>query len=354
MENSSYNSQIRQLRILAEAALTQYDIGSARLTLLSHHADTLFRVTAYPRSTWLAGEPPEKNAETRFVLRLCDSAVQGREREVVKSELQWLTALHRDANILVPEPVLTRNRELQTSVQIEDVEQERLCLLLRWVPGRTMALKLSPISLERMGIFMAQLHNHAHHFMPFGDFVRPHWDWTSVLGTGTVLDPDFASDQCDGLIGGRAYRLFSEIAERAHEQLINLPKTSDYYGLIHANLLPANYIFYQGEVGAIDFRHCSWNYYLYDIAVTLGAFIGHPEEATLRKAFFRGYESIHLLPNHAEQLLSLFMALRIIDHLNVLFRSKDAATHALIPDYLTFALGGLQQFLASSDSATRS
>ena len=67
------NSQIRQLRILAEAALTQYDIGNARLSLLSHRKDTVFRVTSYPRSGWTGSNALVQAEEERFVLHLLQS-----------------------------------------------------------------------------------------------------------------------------------------------------------------------------------------------------------------------------------------------------------------------------------------
>ena len=138
---------------------------------------------------------------------------------MLNSELQWLSALRRDTDLLVPEPVSTRDGEAIVSVRVEDVKEERVCILLRWVPGRSIDTGLSPTLFERVGLFMARLHQHAKYFVPPGDFIRPSWDWEAILGDETILDPDFAATHCDDLITGHEYRLFSEVAERAHDEL---------------------------------------------------------------------------------------------------------------------------------------
>jgi Ser/Thr protein kinase RdoA (MazF antagonist) len=340
LENSSYNSQIRQLRILAEAVLTRYDVGNARLSLLSHRKDTVFRVNSYARADW-TGLDVAKSQESRFVLHLCDP--DGLDQQMLHSELQWLSALRRDTDLLVPEPVLTRDGAAIVSVQVEDVKEERVCVLLRWVPGRSVDSGLSPTLFERVGLFMARLHQHARYFVPPSDFSRPSWHWETVIGDQTILDPDFAATHCDDLITGHEYRLLSEVAARARDELELLPQSADHYGLIHGNFQQANYLFYRGDISAIDFQQCGWNYYLFDIAITFDGIAGRPDEDALRQAFWRGYKRVRALPTRYEELVSIFTALRLIAHLNVLFRSDDRAVRALISKDFPLAFEQLQQ-----------
>ncbi|GHO85177.1 phosphotransferase enzyme family protein [Dictyobacter formicarum] len=163
MDTASYNSQIRQLRILAEAALTHYEVGSARLTLLSHGEHSVFRVAAYARSGAAALKPTEGSGG-RFALHLCQK--DGFDRGLWNSELQWLTALKRDTDLLVPEPIAARDGELMPEIRIEDVEQECVCLLFSWMPGRSIDSGLSPTLFERVGTFLARLHQYARQFVP--------------------------------------------------------------------------------------------------------------------------------------------------------------------------------------------
>ncbi|GCE23727.1 phosphotransferase enzyme family protein [Dictyobacter kobayashii] len=346
MDTSSYNSQIRQLRILAEAALTQYDIGSARLTMLSHGKHAVFRVTTYSRPGQQAVESATRAEDGRFALHLCQK--DGFDRALWNSELQWLAALKRDTDLLVPEPVATRDGALMQEVQIEDIDQECICLLLRWLPGRSVDWGLSPTLFERVGIFLARLHQYAKQFIPPEGFVRPRWDWQQVFGDETVLDPDFAATRCDGLIGGREYRIFSEVAERARDEFAVIPTSPEYYGLIHGNFRQDCYLFYKGEVGAIGFHKCGWNYYLADLSITLEGVAGRNDEEALEQALLRGYERVRALPDHYEEWLRIFKATRLLEHINSLFRSNDLALRASAPSQLTLALEWLGVFVHSS------
>jgi Ser/Thr protein kinase RdoA (MazF antagonist) len=356
---SSYNSQIRQLRILAEAALTQYDIGSARLTLLAHRdrGSTIFRVDALSKPGLMkeengdsegSGEDSEKNKDTRYVLRLCDP--QDSSQENLLSELLWLSALQRDTDLCVPQPIPTRDGEFVTTVQIEDIVQERRYVLLRWVPGRFVDSGLTPTLFERVGMFQARLHQHARHFIPPEGFVRPHWDWMLPLGEGTVLDPAFVAQKCDGLIGGSEYHLFSKAAERIREVVSAMPRHSSLYGLVHGDLQQTNYLFYKGTVNAIHFNSCCWNYYLFDMATTLCGIEGREDEEQLSQAYLRGYELVRALPMHYEEQLSVFTALYKLNRLNTLFRSDEPDSRAAAAAYLARLVEWLAQFVAAENS----
>lgn len=340
LENSSYNSQIRQLRILAEAALTQYDIGSAHLTFMAHGVNTIFRVTSTPRPGLPLEEVSEKHEEARLALRLLDQRTVSRVS--LNSELEWLASLNQDAGLLVPESIRSRDGDMLATVKIEDVEHECFCILSHWVPGRFMDSGLSPTLFERVGTFMARLHENAKSFTPSENFERHHWNWKDILGDQTVLDPEFAATECDGLISGREYRIFSEVAERIYAELQRIPITSEYYGLIHSNFQRSNCLFYRGNVGAIGFEKCHWNHYLFDISVSLSAIAGRADEELLKKAFFHGYERIRALPPRYEECIHMFKSLRIIEHVNFLFNSQDPTTRAQSPLYLSYAVECLE------------
>ncbi|GLV53780.1 homoserine kinase [Dictyobacter sp. S3.2.2.5] len=343
MDTANYNSQVRRLRILAEAALTHYEIGSARLTLLSPGAHSIFRVAAYARPGMNTANDVAGSGDGRFALHLFRK--EGFDRVLWNSELQWLSALKRDTDLLVPEPIAARDGALMPEVRIEDVEEECVCLLLSWMPGRSVDSGLSPTLFERVGIFLARLHQHSRQFVPPEDFVRPRWDWQQACEDDTVLDPDFATTRCDGLITGREYRIFSEVTERAREEFSAIPAGPDSYGLIHGNLRQDCYLFYKGEVCAIDFHKCCWSYYLVDLSITLDGVAGRQDEDLLRHAFLRGYERVRPLPEQHERWLRLFEAIRLIEHLNFIFRSDDPALRATASSQLAFVLDWLQHFV---------
>jgi Ser/Thr protein kinase RdoA (MazF antagonist) len=321
------------MRILAEAALTHYDIGGTRLALLSHHRNTLFRVTPVSRSN--------SSGEERFVLRLSDLV---RPVEILQSELLWLLAIRAETDLGVPEPVAARRGALVTEVAVEDVQEVRRCVLFRWVEGRFMDTRLSPNLFERVGSFQARLHEQASHFVPPAGFVRPQWEWEQSLGPATVLNPDFVARRCYSVIGKREQRIFTAAAARIRDEMSAISSDKQQYGMVHGDLQHTNYLFYKGDVHAIDFHDCCWSYYLFDIAITLGDVAGHEDENAMRKAFFKGYERVRPLPERSVERLQVFTALYIIKHLSDLFSSENPYVHANAPAYLAYALKWLGQF----------
>jgi len=339
LEYTNYNSQVRQMRILAEAALTYYNIGSARLALLSHHRNTLFRVTALSRPG-LSAE--ERGDDARFVLRLSDQT--GPAVAMLQSELLWLSAIRAETQLVVPEPVPARKGAFVTEVAVEGIPEVRRCVLFRWVEGRFIDTGLTPALFERVGTFQARLHEQASHFVSPPGFVRPQWDWAQLLGPATILDHNFVARRCDGSIGKREQRIFVAAATRIREEMRAIPDDKLQYGLIHADLQHTNYLFYKGEVRAIDFDDCCWSYYLFDMAITLSDVAGREDENTMCQAFFKGYERIRPLPEYHITRLQIFTALYIIKHLSSLFASENPYIHANAPAYLAYSLKWLSQF----------
>ena len=153
MTNASYNhnSLIRLYRTLAEAALTHYDIGKARVSLLSFGRNAVFRVDAISRQAIAATAPPAEEDEgeesgsgddveqqdlspepisyttrkARYVLRLCDARTAN--EDMIRSEAQWLLAMSSgndrpQSALPVPEPVAGRDGSYVLRIQIEGID----------------------------------------------------------------------------------------------------------------------------------------------------------------------------------------------------------------------------------------
>ena len=214
----SHAGQVPRLRRLAGAALGQYGLGPARLTVLAHRANTVFRVT------------PREPGRGRYILRLYGPDPP--PAPMIESELAWLTALRRDTGLVVPEPVPTRAGTLLTTATVPEVPEPRLCVLFKEVAGRFFDAGLLPMHLWSVGWMMAQLHNHAETFVPPPGFTRPRWDWRAQFGPGTV----FAPGRSMGLLTPYAETLFARAGERVAAGLAALPETPATFGLIHADL----------------------------------------------------------------------------------------------------------------------
>lgn len=296
-------------RHLAEAALERYGLQDARLELLRQHFVQVFRVVSR------TGE---------FVLKLYDvprsvggGRSSGRARaaylsiEVLRSQLLWLSALGRETDLLVPEPIPTNEGSLLGYISSEDLTPRRSRLrsvsrrrdaedlrrdleslprisrtfsLVRWVPGEHKeAEDLQPEDASLLGSYIARLHRHAEGYgVPEGS-AFPRWDWESTFGEAAHLwrtGPAFYS--------ASEMETFRAIARHVREDLEALGNNRDVFHIIHGDIKPDNFVFRRGTVAAIDFEACGWGHYLFDLS-------------GMYRSFRRGHR------NHLEPLWSAFL-----------------------------------------------
>jgi Ser/Thr protein kinase RdoA (MazF antagonist) len=226
----------------------------------------------------------------------------------VQSELAWLVALHRDTDLVVPDPVPTRVGALLTVAGASGVPEPRICALFRWVPGRFVRAGLMPRHLEQVGRLMARLQDHAQGFQPPPGFTRPRID--DIPATRAAVVPLLARVRPP-----RDVALVEAALDRVAATLDGLGHGPDAYGLIHSDLHQWNYLFHHGQVHLLDFDDCGYAPFLYDLAVTTFEVEQYPHIPALRAALLAGYGAIRFLPPDPETVLTTLTQLRRIQNL---------------------------------------
>ena len=293
-EELTYRGQLRRLRRLALEALATYNLGDFTLRPIQHRENATFLVRA---------------GGVRYLLRV--SRPGYREQAVIRSELEWLDAITRDTDLVVPAHVANREGKLLTVAVAPGVPEPRVCALFRWVKGRFCSQHdLTGRHLEMVGRLTGKLHCHASGFAPSPGFTRIRWDCECLLGGATGGTIDRAKSVLDS--EGRA--IVDGAVEITHRAMVQLGEASSVFGLIHRDLHQMNYVFLKGEARAIDFDDCGWGYYLGDMGSTLGPLVSRSDFASLRAAFLRGYRSVRPLDATHERLLTSFL---IADRLKI-------------------------------------
>jgi Ser/Thr protein kinase RdoA (MazF antagonist) len=85
--------------------------------------------------------------------------------QAMAEELQWLLALRRDTDLVVPEPVPACDGTLIQAIRAPDTSVPWQGVLFHWVAGERRTETLTPPDLERVGTCMARLHQHAAAFV---------------------------------------------------------------------------------------------------------------------------------------------------------------------------------------------
>jgi Ser/Thr protein kinase RdoA (MazF antagonist) len=309
----SFQGQLGRLRRLAENALAAYGVQAERLEPLAHVENTTFRVAS--------------SDGDRYVLRI--HRVIGspfhspRSAAEVRSEMIWLSALRRDAGLAVPEPMLTTDGELHTVADVEGVSEPRVCVLLRWEPGRFLDSGLTPLHLERVGRLIARLHEHAISFDPPSGFER--WRIGDVSGEAAAYATTVVREQCGPDAAALAESVMSDV-QQAQE---GLGTDQDVFGLIHADLHQENYLFQRGQVRAIDFDDCGWGHFAYDLMVALSELRGRADYTELRAGLLRGYRDVRPFDVDHERYLEVFHGLRLLQLTLWFIEQRD---HPAFPD----------------------
>jgi len=278
-------------------------MGSARLDLLRQAGNTLFRVrTDDEPDTGASGDLFE---EGQYLLRVHQPGYQ--ETEAIELELAWLTAMRREADLPVPEPLATLDGRWLLAVSHHAVPGTRNCSLLRWVKGRSVANCFRLHHFRTQGRLMARLHNFSARWQAPAGLRKRKFDWDGL----------FQNDVGSGMTNAEAWALlsppnreaFSFVAERIRRVMEEWGQGRDVFGLIHGDLgVDANLLFWRGEPRAIDFDDSGFGYYVFDLAVALDVCRDDPSYPRYRDALLNGYAEFRSLPQRQAEQVELFLA----------------------------------------------
>ena len=239
----------------------------------------------------------------RYVLRVYRGV--DHEARAIESQMRWLDALGRETSVVVSEPVRNRRGAYVTSLGRGGAGV--FCVMTRWVCGRRCFFKTgpSPETLRQVGRVMAQIHAHGLEFGRRGGVCCPKWDWEGLFGRTSRWHPAQRPQLTEEMS-----RLVSRVMRLAKRVMRRLGTGPSVFGLIHGDLIQANYLLHEGKIGVIDFADSGRGYFLYDMAVTLlmlRQFEGYPEK---RVAFLGGYREVRAVSAEHEALLDTFIAIR--------------------------------------------
>jgi Ser/Thr protein kinase RdoA (MazF antagonist) len=223
-------------------------------------------------------------------------------------------------------------------------------VLLRWIPGEEKLNDFSVTEAFSLGSYIARLHQHAEQYPVPEGFVRPRWDWEYMFGSSSPL-----WSVGPLLFSGDEMEVLKEKTERVRRDLQYIGESRDAFGVIHSDLHPGNLLSHEGVLYALDFDHCGWGYYMYDLTMSymgLGRFKSRSEE--MGEALFEGYQHERPIPREQlarfETFRTMCLAARVIP---AFARLKDVPPEE-ISGHSMWKVGGLQKNMEALVSTTSS
>jgi Ser/Thr protein kinase RdoA (MazF antagonist) len=323
---------------IAKRALSHYGLGYAQQVLLEDLTNVVYRIQPLGQRCHLGERKAETVDHEGFVLRIHASGQHS--TQAIHEELQWLLAIRRDTPLLVPLPVPADDGSLVQEIPTPGEPIPRQCVLFHYVPGVFLNDTLRPQDVHCVGAFMAHLHHHAEQFVT-SCTPRP----TRRARFCNVHAWRQGSSKVAAQYTSEELAVFATVAQRVQSTVYHLGEGKDVFGFIHADLHQWNYLFYNGEVGAIDFDDCGWGYYAYDMAVTLSYLEARPAFPALQEAFLRGYQSVRPLPERYSECIEVFLAARILHMVPWVLSLSSPSLVSWGPGYLQQAVVRLRRFL---------
>ena len=323
----TYRGQVRRLRVLGRHALRRFGLQrGAPLRLLFHGENSTFQTT--------------NRRGQRLVLRIHRTGYQ--TPHMVRSELQWLQALRRDTDLVVPEPVVGRDGQFVQQVADPGVAGERSCVLFKWVPGRFVRAHRSEAFYNRTGTLAGRLHAHARSWRRPVGFRRRAWREQVLFGEAAGYGDPFV---VPGLTR-RDFDLYRACIERAREEIAALGKGTRVWGLIHGDMHSGNVTFEGDRANAIDFDDCGAGWYAYEIAVAMASPWDPASFARNLAWFLKTYELETSLDEATVRAVPCFLAVRRLSMVGWIgSRADNPRLASLIPMSIRRARPVIQAYL---------
>lgn len=227
----------------------------------------------------------------------------------IESELLWLDALRRDADVTVP--VVLPARDGRRVVTVDQDGTDRHVVHFEMVAGSEPDEDaLTPADFHTLGRITAALHDHSQAWVRPPGFGRFAWDWQHSLGDqprwGRWRDATGVDEPEADLLGRAADLLRARLAAYG--------TGPDVFGLVHADLRLANLLVDDSgtadAITVIDFDDCGFGWYFYDFGTAVSFFEDDPSVPEWQDAWAAGYRSRRELAHRDEAMLPSFVLLR--------------------------------------------
>ena len=186
---------------------------------------------------------------------------------------------------------------------------------------------------HHLGGLAARLHQHVMSWPLPAGFTRPDWDIDGIYGRikrwGDWRQAPYLTTSM--------HTILEEAEAQVSRALLAYGKTSDRYGLIHADMRLANLLVKGNDmrrVHVIDFDDCGFGWFMYDFAAGISFIEDDPQVPHLKSAWLAGYQEIRPLSAEDLMMVDTMIMLRRMLLLAWVGSHKDADIVAeLEPDF---------------------
>ncbi|MCD7060806.1 phosphotransferase enzyme family protein [Pelagibacterium xiamenense] len=207
-------------------------------------------------------------------------------RLAIESELAWMRALNAETGLFTPQPIRGDNGAFVQQGPFGSPNDVRHMVLFEFEAGTEPEVgdDLAPV-FSQLGALAAQCHAHVERWTPPEPFERQVWTAEAILDRDAIWGDWRRAPGVTGAIR----KVLDTLDEQLRLMLASYGRTSDRFGLIHADMRLANLLVEDGVTRIIDFDDCGFCWFGYDFAAAVSFFEDDPVVPALREAWLAGY-----------------------------------------------------------------
>ena len=279
-----------------QQALKLYPLERPTAELIRHNENMTFKVI---------------DTTARYVLRIHKSVSgfandaffpDNYSRNKVQSELEIITALRDNTNLLMQSPMPGQNGNI-----VQALPEGSFVTLLKWVDGQTIDdIEKTDKVYKKIGAITGEMHKYFFDRRPHKTYDRNHYDQNLLSRIAECIDK---ATQAGFLIREQTQDMFATLAEirrRLDELDMKYEKS-----IVHSDLSNSNLIINEeGQITPIDFSLCGYGHFYMDFGVLFGI----NGDAENRKDIIEGYKNIRdveINPYYIEPYFALGVLLYI-------------------------------------------
>jgi Ser/Thr protein kinase RdoA (MazF antagonist) len=308
--------QVEALRRVATEAATAFGLDVRGLTLVLHAYNTTFRL--------------DVDDGRRLALRVNTNSHSTSANVLAQQSL--LHALSTETDVVVPDPVPTRDGRWAAQVSCPEWGGPLLVTVASWLEGDDVGV-CDEEQAAALGRTMARLHAHAEAFvLPPGAalpvFDEPLFGDVDLLTGRPGLDAVDAAVLRSAVDEGR--RAFAEVGAGRGPILL------------HADLHGGNLKWHEGRLAVFDVDDCGLGAPALDLAIA--TFYLRDGSTVTEEALRAGYASVRALPDVSEAAFEALVASRQLLLANSLFQSTTTDLRAEAEAYLGVTVERLRRW----------
>lgn len=284
----------RSIQVEVERVAKNYDFSAGtEISMLCESENKIFLIN-------------DPKRPCKYVARVNSGRTSYHNMTMIESEMAWLRGIRKDTDVVVPDVLAANDGKDVHQLELPESDTTRYMVVYSFLPGTEPPQENLISGFERLGEITAKINQHSRSWQVPQGFDRPHWL------PDTILDDCFNWGHWkNGVdVEGETLSLLRRVETTVLHHALDLPKDSENFGLIHADLRLAN-ILVDGQVTAIiDFDDCGFGWYIYELAAALSFLEERSDLNRLIESWHVGYRRISDISSELIEKFPTFLMLR--------------------------------------------